>query len=53
MRALFVLVAVILVIGFMTSIRRTNVSSSGFRVLLDVGRSPEFLAHGGLHESSR
>ena len=53
MRALFVFVAVILVFDLIISIFKTNVSPSGFSVVLDVGRGPEFLAHGRLHESSR
>lgn len=53
MRALFVFVAVILVIDLVTSIFETNVSPSGFSVVLDVGRGSEFFAHGRLHESSR
>lgn len=53
MRALFAFVAVILVIDLVTSIFKTNVSPSGFSVVLDVGRGSEFFAHGRLHESSR
>ena len=51
MRALFVFVAVILVFDLIISIFETNVSPSGFSVVLDVGRGSEFLAHGGVHES--
>ena len=53
MRALFSFVAVILGIDLVTSIFETNVSPSGFSVVLDVGCGPEFLAYGWLHESSR
>ena len=53
MRALFVFVAVILVFDLIISIFETNVSPSGFSVVLDVGRGSEFFAHGGVHESSR